>query len=94
MKGISMIKMNMFNKRSDVKFYEIGVFDEEWNPLPFAAQDRVFRIKYLEQKQIEIYFKQKDEDRVTYICTQSKILKDDSTGTNVTSRICSKIKRD
>lgn len=91
--GIIMTTMYMFNKRNDVQFYEISVFDEEWNNLSFATNQRVFQIKYLERKQIEIYFRSKDEDKITYICTESKMLKEDSAGTNVKSRICSKIKR-
>ena len=29
-------KMEMFNKRNDVEYYEIAVFDENWNPIPFV----------------------------------------------------------
>lgn len=94
MKSVILVKMHMFNRRDDVTFYEIDVFDDEWNPITFVTQQRIFRIKYLERKNIEIYFKQEDEDRITYICTRSKILKNDSAGANVKSRICSKIKRE
>ena len=30
--GIHKATMEMFNTRADVKYYEIGIFDEEWKP--------------------------------------------------------------
>lgn len=92
--GVQQAKMELFNKRTDVWFYELGVFDKDWNKLPFASsQGRVLRVEYLETKNIEVYVKTPDVSRVTYICTESRLLKQDAKGTSVSSRICSKVKQ-
>jgi hypothetical protein len=81
----------MFNRREDVKYYQIEVYDEEWNPITFATTERILTLKYLERKGFEIYIKANDVDRVTYICTRSKILKGGESSV-IASNICSKIK--
>jgi hypothetical protein len=83
--------MTMFNRREDVKYYQIEVYDEEWNPITFATTERILTLKYLERKGFEIYIKANDVDRVTYICTRSKILKGGESSV-IASNICSKIK--
>ena len=35
--GVKTTTMKMVNKRKDVEWYEIGVFDEEWEPIPFVT---------------------------------------------------------
>lgn len=89
-----MVSVNLFNRRSDVTYYEIEVFDDKWNPIPFASENKVIKLRYLSKKNISIFIRNKDSDRTTYICTESKLLKNDETSTRVNSRICSKIKRD
>ena len=90
--NITVTSMTLFNKREDVRYYEIEVYDEDWNPLPFATSDRVIRIDYLETKKVEIYFR--EEDDITYICTTSKSLKKDVVSSGIKSRICSKVKKE
>lgn len=91
--GVQQAKMELFNKRSEVWFYEIDVFDQDWNKLPFASsQGKIVRIEYLETKTIDVYVKTQDVSKVTYICTESRLLKQDVKGTAVSSRICSKVK--
>lgn len=85
--------MKMWNRRDDVEYYEIGVFDEEWNKVPFAANERIFKIAHLERETFDVYFRQKDVDRIHWICTTSKQLKQDVKSTGVKSRICSRIAR-
>lgn len=92
--GVYYVQMNLFNAREDVEYYEIGVFDDEWNPLPFAATEKIIHVKYHEKAVFDIYFRKTDVDRLTYICTLSKLKKDDITQSPIASRICSKIKRD
>ena len=41
--GLVSAKMTMFNARKDVDYFEIGVFDDEWNPVPFAASAKIQR---------------------------------------------------
>lgn len=88
---VYVTKMMMFNRREDVKYYQIEVYDEEWNSLTFAATERIIDLDYLERKSFEIYMKAKDAERVTYICTRSKILKGGESSV-IASNICSKIK--
>ena len=92
--GLNSAKLNLFNRREDVKYYEIGVFDENWNTIPFASISKIIELEYLDKKDFEIYVRSEDADRVTYICTISKLIKDSSFNSNITSKICSKVKRD
>lgn len=91
---IHYTSMQLFNRRSDVQYYEIQVFDQEWNVLPFAASSgKIMNIPYLETKRFDIYVHNKNIKDVTYICTVSKLIKQDITSA-ISSKICSKIKRD
>jgi hypothetical protein len=91
--GVQQAKMELFNKRREVWFYEIDVFDKDWNKLPFASsQGKIIRVEYLETKTIDVYVKAQDVINVTYICTESRLLKQDVKGTSVSSKICSKVK--
>lgn len=90
--GVLETKMTLFNKRNDVEYYELGVFDSSWNPIPFIAENKIIHVKYLETKNITIYIRQVDSKKITYICTRSKILSVAGTQSLVSSRICSKIK--
>lgn len=92
--GLSMVSVNLFNRRSDVTYYEIEVFDDKWNPVPFASENKIIKLRYLSKKNISVFIRNKDSGRATYICTESKLLKNNETTARVNSRICSKIKRD
>jgi hypothetical protein len=92
--GLYSAKMKLFNRRDDTIYYDIGVYDKDWNKLPFAAQDKLIKINYLERKDFEIFVRGNDYRQVEYICTTSKVLKSDTGKAAVMSRICSKIKRD
>lgn len=92
--GLYSTDIKLFNRRDDVVYYDISVYDKDWNTVPFASQDKLIKIQYLEKKDFEIYIRSSDYNRVEYICTTSKLLKDNIGSTAVTSRICSKIKRD
>lgn len=84
--------MEMFNKRDDVEYYEIGVFDQEWNAIPFVTSYKILKIRYLGHVSFDVYIRKEDVSRATYICSVSKLRKDNSTTTKVTSKICSKFK--
>lgn len=90
--GVSVIKMKMWNRRSDAGYYEINVYDKEWNEIPFASPEKVLKLGYLEHKDFEIYLRDMDTNIVTYICTTSKQLKQDVQSTGIKSRICSRVK--
>ena len=90
--GVYSTKIKMWNRREDVEYYEISVFDEEWMPVEFAAVSRLIRLSYLEKKTVEIYIRKSDLEKTEYVCTKSKILKGDSVTSNITSRICSRVR--
>jgi hypothetical protein len=84
--------MTMFNRRNDIEYYQINVFDGDWNSVPFATSERIIRLPHLDRTQFTLYFRSEDKNNVRYICTESKILKDELQSAVVASRICSKIK--
>lgn len=88
--GISKTSLMLFNRREDVRFYEIQVFDEEWNEIEFASEYKIVEIDYLKRKKIDVYVK--PISNPVYICTTSKIEKEKITATVISSRVCSKIK--
>ena len=91
-KKICLTEFTLFNRRSDVSFYEVKVYDKDWNELPFSTADRIVQMKYAEKKTIPVYVRERDAEAITYICTESRLLKDSVGSTGVTSRICSKKK--
>jgi len=90
--GISVIKMKLWNRRDDVSFYEIDVFDSEWNKILFATTDKILQLTYLEHKKFEVFIRDTDKDKITFVCTSSKQLKKDVVSTGMKSKICSRIK--
>ena len=90
--GLYSVKMKLFNRRDDIEYYQVNVYDQEWNPVAFAIGQRIIRLPYLERTNFTLYVRNEDKERVKYICTKSKILKDDLQSAVVASRICSKIK--
>ena len=91
MDGIVVTTMKLFNKRKEVEYYAIDVYDEEWNPVPFAASEQLIEVGHLEQKQIDIYIREVDCDRIEYICTTSRLVVDNELSSGINSRICSKV---
>ena len=92
--GVLKTTMELFNKRDDVEYYEIGVFDEAFWPIPFVTTYKVLKVKYLSHVDVDIYIKKEDKDKAMYICSKSKIKKEEVIRTAVSSRICSKFKKD
>lgn len=90
--GVLVTKMELFNSRPDVNFYELSVFDADWNPIPFATEERIVNVEYLKRKTIEIFIRERDRGVATYICSKSKLRPSNEQITVVSSRICSKIK--
>lgn len=90
--GVLVTRMELFNSRNDVEYYELSVYDAEWNSVPFATEDKIVNIEYLRRKTIEIYIRENDKNRAVYICSKSKIIPSNGQIAVVSSRICSKIK--
>ena len=86
------VEMKLFNGRKDVSYYEFEVFDEEWKPVPFSTSRFIMRIKYLERKSINIFVRERDRNRVEFICSKSKFLDEEKTKAYLSSRICSRVK--
>lgn len=89
--GVLQTKMQLFNKRKEIEYFELSVYDADWKSLSFASESKIVKIQYLQTKDITIYIKKQDLKRIKYICSESKIEKDDVQRTIVSSRICSKI---
>lgn len=91
MDGLYKATLTVFNKRPEVEYYEIGVFTEEWDPLPFVSNYKIYKIPYLSAITFDLYIRKEDKYKITYICSISKLKKQDKTVTAVSSRICSKV---
>lgn len=91
MNNVVKTTMSMFNRRQDVEWYEIGLFDKEWKPIPFVTSYRVLKLKYLGHVTFDIYVNKNDMDRAEYVCSKSK-LRGEGTKTMLSTRICSRFK--
>ena len=87
-----MTTMQVFNKRSDVQWYQIGVFDKDWNQLPFVTRYKILRVKYLSRVKFDVYISSEHSDEAEYICSTSKLRGEDNFKPIVESRICSRFK--
>jgi hypothetical protein len=87
-----MTSMEVFNKRSDVQWYQIGVFDEDWQPIPFVTRYKILRVKYLSRVKFDVYVNDNDSKRAEYICSTSKLRGNDDFKPIVESKICSRFK--
>lgn len=91
--NVLVAKMELFNRRNDVNFYELSVYDNEWKTVPFATTSNIVEVSYLQKKYIEIYIRERDKNRAVYICSKSKLTPNNNAKTTIiSSRICSKIK--
>ena len=88
MSGISVTTLNLFNKRKDVSYYEIGVFTDEWEPVPFVSQYTVIPMEYLDTVSFNVYVSNLSLSSVEYICSISQL----KVGATVSSKICSRVK--
>ena len=84
--------VEIFNKRADVEYYEIAIFDRDWNPVPFVTSYKVIQLQYLGTASIDVYIKKADRSRAEYVCSRSKLRKESETRTAVSSTICSRFK--
>ncbi len=94
MSNVYKTRMEMFNKRDDVEYYEIGVFDNEWKPIPFVSKFTVYRIEYLGHVEFDVYIRKSDVERALYVCSISKLRKASEVRQTISSRICSKFSRE
>ena len=90
--GILTTKMNIFNGRKGIRYYQISVWDKDWNSVKFATESKIVQVNYLQRKSINVYIREQDVEKAVYICSRSKILSNDEKATVLSSRICSKVK--
>ena len=91
--GIKKTTMELWNSREDVQYYEIGVFDESWKPIPFVTSYKIMKVDYLSHVKFDVYIRENNIKDARYICSLSKLRSNDVSKTLVATRICSKFKR-
>ena len=65
--GLYVTTMKMFNKRKEIEYYEVGVFDSNFNSVPFATSSKIIKVNYLGHVTFELYVKKEDVDRAIYV---------------------------
>lgn len=90
--GVKKAQMQLFNSRSDVEFYEIGVFDIKWKPIPFVSLYKIMKVDYLSTVKFDVYITEEDSLGAEYLCSMSKLRSDQSKQAMVASKICSRFK--
>ena len=89
---VLQVQMRMFNKRQDVEYYEISIYDKDLEVVPFVTGYMRLKLEYLSHVKFDIYIRKSDASKAMYVCSRSKLRKDNNEGTVVSSRICSKFK--
>lgn len=89
--GVMKVRLSLFNQREDVKYYQIELFDLDFNSKPFSSTYRIMKVDYKERRDFEVYIRRSDLNNPLYVCTISKVVKSRGTRTLISSRICSKI---
>jgi hypothetical protein len=90
--NVYVTDMMLWNAREEIEYFEIEVFDQDFNPVRFVTNETVIHVPHLRRKTIGVYVSSRDKDRAVYICSRSKILSLNITKTVIESRICSKSK--
>ena len=57
-KGVYKTTMQMFNKRVEVEYYEIQVYDADWKPIQFVTSYSILKIEYLSKVEFDLYVKE------------------------------------
>ena len=94
MDDLLVTRMEIFNKRSDVEYYELGVFDKDWRPIPFVSQYTILNIQYIERVEVDVYIREIDKFNAEYICSRSKMKTEDLRSSSISSKICSRFKHE
>jgi len=88
--GVLVADFELLNKRNDVKYYEISVYDKDWNSIPFVSSYSIFKLEYLERIKFSVYIRNTDRFNAMYVCSKSRSRQDPSPKTIISSTICSK----
>ena len=91
--GVMSTHVVLWNARQDVGYYKVDVLDADMNPVSFIATGGdLKKVDYLGRVHIEIFVREEDQDKATYICTQSKLKRGAAQRSLVASNVCSKIR--
>ena len=89
--GVVKVDLSLFNSREEINYYEIGLYDLNWDRIPFSAVYRIIKVGYKERKNFSVYIRESDLDEAVYVCTTSKIRRQITTRTLISSKICSRL---
>ena len=89
--GVVKVDLSLFNSREEINYYEIGLYDLNWDRIPFSAVYRIIKVGYKERKNFSVYIRESDLDEAMYVCTTSKITRQLETKTLISSKICSRL---
>lgn len=91
--GVWSTHVVLWNARQEINYYKVEVFDADMQPLSFISTGGdLKRVDYLGRSHIEVFVREEDKDKATYICTESKLKKGSAQRSLVASKVCSKIK--
>lgn len=90
--GVWSTHVVLWNARQEIDFYKVDVLDSDMNPVSFIATGGdLKKVDYLNRAHIEIFVREEDKERATFICTESKLKRGLVQRSLVASRVCSKI---
>lgn len=91
--GVLSTHVVLWNARQDVSYYKVDVYDKDMQPVSFIATGGdLKKVDYLGRSHIEIFIREEDQHKATFICTQSKLNKGSAQRSLVASKVCSKLK--
>ena len=91
--GVWSTHVVLWNARQEISYYKVDVLDADMQPLSFISTGGdLKRVDYLGRSHIEVFVREEDKDKATYICTESKLKKGSAQRSLVASKVCSKIK--
>jgi len=89
--GIVKVQLHLLNRRKEINYYEVGLFDQNFEEMDFTTKRKIIKIDYQEKVDFDVYLRKSDLDKAVYICTASKILKSNKSRAVVSSLVCSKL---
>lgn len=91
--GVWSTHVVLWNARQEISYYKVNVLDADMQSLSFISTGGdLKRVDYLGRSHIEVFVREEDKDKATYICTESKLKKGSVQRSLVASKVCSKIK--
>ena len=91
--GVWSTHVVLWNARQEISYYKVNVLDADMQRLSFISTGGdLKRVDYLGRSHIEVFVREEDKDKATYICTESKLKKGSVQRSLVASKVCSKIK--